>query len=192
MALDPFDASAHAAAAHALTYAREHEAALELGHRGVELNANFPYCHYALAVALMYGGRPLEAIPALEQGVALNPRDPELWIPYTLQCAAHYTAGQYGAAACAADQALARRPGWGGCVLVKAATLVRLGRTGEATGLLAQLPGIVFTIMPHIMPYRNVADFEHVLAALEQAGTGHKIIEDARRVFADLQFGKFR
>ena len=42
----------------------------------------------------------------------------------------------------------------------------------------------------HIMAYRDTADFERVLAALEQAGTGHKIVEDARRDFADLRFGR--
>jgi hypothetical protein len=58
IALDDLDASAQTAASYALVYLRQHDAGLQAGRRAVALNHNYHVAHFALGVALMYGGAP--------------------------------------------------------------------------------------------------------------------------------------
>ena len=191
IALDGFDSFAHAAACYALTFARQHGAALEAGRRAVELNSNFHLAHFLLAMAFTYGGAPIEAAPALDRATRLSPRDPLAWAFLSLRAIAHYTARAYDAANDAADNALRERPGHGSTKVVKAAALVRLGQSAEARKLLSQVRAVALSHLPFNLPYGNEVDFEHLLTALEQAQSDPQLVEEARRRFAERQLDHF-
>jgi TolB-like protein len=169
IALDPLDASAHAAAAYVLVHSRQHDAALQAGHSAVELNANYPAGRYALGLALLFAGSAREAIAEFEMTARLSPRDPAMWAILGYQALAQYTAGYYEAALCTADRADAERPEFGARA-VRIAALVRLSRKTEAAAAMAALPKEALLRMPYLCPFRNTADWEHWCSALEEAG----------------------
>ncbi len=68
------------------------------------------------------------------------------------------------------DRALTARPKFGGGLLIKTATLVHLGRLEEAGRILAEIPPAAFAQLILFHMFRNKADLEHLLAALEKAG----------------------
>jgi TolB-like protein/Tfp pilus assembly protein PilF len=169
IALDPLDASAHAALAYALPYAGQHGEAIDAAHNAVELNSNYHLAYFALALALTFGGAPAEAIPAFESADRLNPRDPASWALLGCKAMAFYTAKQYEAANETADKALVVRPHFGAGLTMKIAALVRLGRKREAESLLLQVPPQARRQLP-LNPFRDDADQEHILTALEEVG----------------------
>jgi TolB-like protein len=169
IALDAFDASAHAAASYALVYSRQYDAGLEAGRRGVELNDNYHMAHFVRAMALLLGGAPEESITEFEITARLSPLDPAAWSILGMRALAHYTARQYEAAREAADAALVKWPDFAGARIVKAAAQVRLGQAAEAAGTLADVPGTAFFQLSLTCPFRHQADWEHLLTALEEA-----------------------
>ncbi len=170
IALDGLDASAQTAASYALAYMRQHDAGLEAGRRAVALNPNYYLAHLALAIALMYGGTPEEAIPEFEMTARLSPRDPSMWAILGQQALAHYTARQYKAACDVAQRSLIERADFGGGRMVKTAALVHLGRLDEAAKVLAEIPQVAFHQLRGNCPFRKEADWEHLRGALEEAG----------------------
>jgi TolB-like protein len=181
--LDAFDSSAHAAACFALTFARQYEPALASGQRAIELNPNFHWAHFVLAMARTFAGAPMDAIPALDENARLSPRDPTAWAYLSLRALAYFTAREYRATVEAADLALAERPGYGGAMIVKSAALARVGCVRQAAGLLANVAPIAFQQLPFALPYRGEADFEHLLVALEGAQYDPRLIRIAREGF---------
>jgi len=169
VALDALDASAHGAAAYVLVYSRQHDAALLAGHRAVELNANYHPGHYALGLALLFGGSAREAIFEFETTARLSPRDPAMWAILGHQALAQYTAGHYEDALRTADQAVAERPDFGARA-IRIAALARLDRKAEAATALAALPKGALLQMPYLCPFRDPADWEHWCTALQEAG----------------------
>ena len=169
IALDDLDASAHASLSYAHLHALQHDAAIEAARRAVELNSNYHEASFALGLALLAGGFAAAAVPAFEHTLRLNPRDSASWNQVMLAMA-YYTDKQYEAANQAADRALTARPKFGGGQLIKTATLVRLGRVEEAGRILAEIPPAAFAQLILFHMFRNKADLEHLLAALETAG----------------------
>jgi len=169
VALDALDASAHGAVAYVLVYSRQHDAALQAGHRAVELNVNYHPGHYALGLALLFGGSAREAIFEFETTARLSPRDPAMWAILCHQALAQYTAKHYEAALRTADKAVAERPDFGARA-IRIVALARLDRKAEAATALAALPKEALLRMPYLCPFRNAADWEHWCTALEEAG----------------------
>jgi adenylate cyclase len=169
VALDALDASAHGAVAYVLVYSRQHDAALQAGHRAVELNTNYHPGHYALGLALLFGGSAREAILEFETTARLSPRDPAMWAILGHQALAQYTAGHYEAALHTADRAVAERPDLGARA-IRIVALARLDRKAEAATALASLPKEALLRMPYLCPFRNATDWEHWCTALEEAG----------------------
>jgi hypothetical protein len=170
IALDGFDASAHAAASYALVYSRQYDAGLQAGRRGVELNPNYHLAHFALAISLMFGGAPAESISEFEITARLSPLDPAAWAILGQRALGHYTCKQYEAACETADKALLIWSDFAGARIVEAAALVRLGQVTKAAKVLADVPTIAFFQLPFNCPFRNKADWEHLLTALEEGG----------------------
>ena len=169
IALDALDASAHGAAAYVLVYLRRHDAALQAARHAVELNENYHPGHFVLGLALLFGESARESIPAFEMTAQLSPRDPAMWAILSYRALAHYTAGDYEVALCAAEKAVAQRPDFGGRA-VRIAALVRLGRRAEATAAVAEIPQDAMLRMPYLCPFRDAADWVHWCTALEEAG----------------------
>jgi TolB-like protein len=166
LTLDSLDASAHAAVAHAHVYQHQHCAARQAGRRAVELNPNYHQSHFALGLALLFGGAPAEAVREFEITARLSPRDPSIWTLLTLQALAHYTAKQYEAACDTSNRALVERPAHV-ARLFKVAALARLGYVTEAIEILADIPEIALFQLPFYCPFRNLEDWDHLRTALE-------------------------
>jgi adenylate cyclase len=76
----------------------------------IEASPNFAYAHGVLGTAHAIGGRPDDAIPCIDRGVRLSPRDmfgEESQLYYAF---AHFQAARYAEAAAAARYALQKRP----------------------------------------------------------------------------------
>ena len=166
--LDELDASAQTAASYALVCARQHDAGLEAGRRGCDLNPNYYLAHYALAHALMFGGAAGEAIPEFEMTARLSPRDPSMWAILGQQALAYYTARQYETALHVAERSLVERADFGGGRIIKTAALVRLGRLEEAAKVFAEIPQVAFHQLRGNCPFRSEADWEHLRDALDE------------------------
>jgi tetratricopeptide (TPR) repeat protein len=121
---------------------RDSEAVDAFG-RAIEISPNFAYAHGLLGAAHALGGRPDEAIPCIDRGVRLSPRD-TFGEEYLLYYAfAHFQAGRYSEAASAARNAIRQRPGHPVPYLMAVASYGLGGDTATARELAAQLTNLV-------------------------------------------------
>ncbi|UCB49258.1 MAG: guanylyl cyclase, partial [Deltaproteobacteria bacterium] len=66
---------AHQVASLMALHRREHEKAITEAERAIAIDSNEPGCHRALASALIFGGRPEEAVDTLKKVMVLDPRN---------------------------------------------------------------------------------------------------------------------
>ena len=138
----------------------------------IDLNPNFAAVYHTLALALLLGGRPEEALDYCEQAARRSPRD---WarLMMRVMAAAHYFVGRYDEAVKCAKEGLERRPGSLPGYRILCASLAQAGRIEEARAAMATLrelhPGIsiawVRKWVPH--PDRQMA---HFVDGLRKAG----------------------
>jgi len=77
---------------------REHEDAVALLEQCVELNPSFAQGYFALAFALTWCGREIDALTLVERAIELSPRDPHLTSFHHLRALAHFVLGDLEAA----------------------------------------------------------------------------------------------
>ena len=70
---DPVSVLLHQGMAWSLYSARRYREAMEFARRGLEIDANFPYCWWQLGWAQLHAGLALEAIASLQRTVELTP-----------------------------------------------------------------------------------------------------------------------
>ena len=76
LAMDDTHAPAHGNLSIIYLQKREYDKAIAEGERAVSLDQGSPFVAFAYAKALVYSGRPEEAIPLLEKAIRLNPLAP--------------------------------------------------------------------------------------------------------------------
>ena len=76
LALDDNNGSAHGTLSQVYLQKREYDAAIAEGERAVGLDPSSPWTAFQYAKALVYSGRPEQAIPLLEKAIRLNPLAP--------------------------------------------------------------------------------------------------------------------
>jgi len=76
LALDDNNGLAHGTLSQVYLQKREYDAAIAEGERAVSLDPGSPWTAFQYAKALVYTGRPEEAIPLLEKAIRLNPLAP--------------------------------------------------------------------------------------------------------------------
>jgi len=171
VALDDFDASAHAALAYALAGMRRHESAREAARRAIDLNPNSYDAHTSLGLACVLGGWPREAIPPFEAALRLSPREPLGWANYGFVAIAHYVTGAFEAAVEAADRAVALRPRYVIGRAIKATVLAERGQLAAATEELATLRSASLGKVIDVWPLRYDAALLRLVENLRKAGT---------------------
>jgi adenylate cyclase len=110
-------------------------AALELA---IELNPSLTLAYGMLGNILATLGRPEDAIPTLEKGMRLSPRDPFSFAFLSGLALAHFAAGRYEDAIDWAQRSLRRRTDWIDSHHILAASCAHLGRLDEARAALQE------------------------------------------------------
>jgi adenylate cyclase len=136
-----------------IAVARRRDAeAVEAFGRATVISPSFAYAYGLLGAAHALAGRPDEAIPCIERGLRLSPRDTfgeEFQLYYAF---AHFQAGRYREAASAAQSAIRLRPGHPVPYMMAAAARGLEDEIEDASELAAQLLDLV--------PGASAADIE--------------------------------
>jgi tetratricopeptide (TPR) repeat protein len=107
--------------------------------KAVEVGPNFALAHLGLGMALLYSGRPEEAIEPMASGLRLNPFDPQNSHWFRVQALAQYFANRKEQALVSAQRALKARPSWPLTLETAAICYIALGQLEEARACVEQM-----------------------------------------------------
>jgi adenylate cyclase len=170
--LDDTYAEAHGLLGFIYTMIREHEKGVAETKRGVALNPNSADAYDFLGFALRFVGRPEEAIPMIKKAIRLNPFPPGS-VFHNLGMAFAF-AGQCEEAIAACEKALQLVPD---NVFTHVTTTVVYSLCGReekaqatAEGVLRINPRFSTKDLAKKLPYKNQADTDRYIGALQKAG----------------------
>jgi TolB-like protein/cytochrome c-type biogenesis protein CcmH/NrfG len=173
VARDGDDPEAHWALGWALLLARQHERAMAEVRTALRCDPNFALAHSLLGQVLYYSGRAAEALRPLATAFRLDPnneQDPHLH--YLAQ--AYVCMGRYEDAAAVLKRRIVRKPDTDMSRVLLASCYGHLGRADEARSLwqeaLAINPAYSLEHRRRVLPYKDRADFDHVVDGLHKAG----------------------
>lgn len=168
---DPNEPMAHGAAALTAIFERDFDRAQAEVDRTLALNPSSALAHNLLGTIRSYSGRPLEAIPAIEQAMRLDPAFRPQFLHFL--GIAYLLAGKYETAAAMLRQRILLVPNTDFSRAVLAATLGHLGEIEEARRVWAELmkinPKFSFSAYIGRQPMRP-EDAERVVAGLAKTG----------------------
>jgi adenylate cyclase len=169
--LDPHSPKAYAHLGNALTWKRQHDAALAAFDKGAALNPNFT--DWRLATVLIFAGEPERALRAVRTHMRLDPFHPPWalgWLGF-----AHYQLRHYAMAVEPMRECVARMPKYRGAHARLAAAYAQMGyrdmARAEAAAVLRIDPD--YTISgdeKRVAPFRHFRDAEHLFSGLRKAG----------------------
>jgi adenylate cyclase len=154
------------------TLMRQHDKALVAAEQAVTLAPNSAEAHMSLARALLFSGKPEEAVLFYEKAIRLNPFPPS----NDLQglCAGYRQAGMYDEAIEACKKALHLEPTNLIAHLLLAASYSSSGREEKARLEAAEVrrisPKFSLEYWARILPYKNQEDTDRFIDALRKAG----------------------
>jgi len=172
--LDPKDAMAHAILGRVQSMRHEHDLAVAECDTAIELNANLAQAQFGRGLALVFAGRPDEAVANFENAMRLSPRDPNFYAFLIVFAWAELLQGRNDGALEWTRQAIAQPNSgvWGKATL--AVTLAHMDRLGEARdaldALLEEKPDMVPSFIAETLPFRREADREIFKDGLRRAG----------------------
>ena len=168
---DPNEPLAHGAAALTAIFEKDFDRAQAEVDRTLALNPSSALAHNLLGTIRSYSGRPLEAIPAIEQAMRLDPAFRPQFLHFL--GIAYLLAGKYETAAAMLRQRILLVPNTDFSRAVLAATLGHLGEIAEARRVWAELmeinPKFSFSAYIGRQPMRP-DDAERVVAGLAKTG----------------------
>jgi adenylate cyclase len=151
-----------------------YEDGLAAGRRATELNPSFATGHHVFGIALLWAGRPAEAIEAITRAIRLSPNDIVLPFFFSGLAFVQYAARDYAKAAEAAARSVQMLPHNPIGQRLHAAALAQLGRLDEAQPALERAlelsPGLNAETLRRSAPFRSDADYEHFAEGLRLAG----------------------
>ncbi|UCE50862.1 MAG: adenylate/guanylate cyclase domain-containing protein [Desulfobacterales bacterium] len=148
---------------------RQFKEAIEEAERAIALNSNDASCHYTMAEALVYGGKPNKGIEYIETAMRLDPRFQT--DPLYLLGIAHFCMRQYEKAVSLLERALKRIPAPGQRLYPLVAAYAHLGRFKEAkkaADVWAQMLGLKYTM--YRFPFKDPEVAERFVDGLIKAG----------------------
>ncbi len=170
--LDETDSEAHSALGAACLWNREHERATTEYERAIALDPNNAQAHVELGWVLHYSGRSAEAIEPINWGMRLDPHYPDFCLYFLAQV--YFRLGQFDEAIRLLKRRIIRKPDTDISRVLLAATYGHLGRTDDAKAqwadALAVNPKFSLEQRRQVLPYKDPADFEHILDGLRKAG----------------------
>jgi adenylate cyclase len=175
LAADPLDPFSHSVLALGLAAAGQHDEALAMSRKGVEINPSFARGYNVLAVVHQFRGEPEASIVAAETAIRISPNDVLLPNFLATLSAGHYLARDYAKAAEVARLGVLRGPNHPLAWRHLANALGQLGRIDEAREVLARclelMPGFSSKAAARAsLPFRDEAVFQHTLEGLRKAG----------------------
>jgi adenylate cyclase len=169
--LNDQDPVSHMALGNVLLWRRDHEGALAEFHRMIELDPNFAQGYTATGMALMYAGRPAEALEPIATAMRFDPHYPPIVLHFLAQ--ANFSLGQYEVAAQLLRDRIARNPYTDSSRMLLAACYGYLGRLDDARATWAELlefnPDFSLIQRERVMPYKNAGDFQRIVEGLTKA-----------------------
>jgi adenylate cyclase len=140
--------------------------------RAIALDPNSADAYAALGLALHYAGRSAESLEQYERMARLNPHFPPIFLFFMAQ--GHFALERYQAAADLLQRRLARQSESDTSQVLLAACYGHLGRFEDARAAWQEAlrinPDYSIEHRRRILPYKNPADFERVVAGLRKAG----------------------
>jgi TolB-like protein/class 3 adenylate cyclase/Flp pilus assembly protein TadD len=153
----------------------QHKTAVEQAQRALALDPNDANCYLAIAYALIYAGRPQEALAFVEKAMRLDPHYPDYYL--FILGLAHFHLDRYEEAVTLFEKALRLNPVNYVPLIPLAAAQAQRGRQQEAAAALDKLqkalPAIVTIALVKrgsLFSYKNSADRKRLLAGLRKAG----------------------
>jgi TolB-like protein/class 3 adenylate cyclase len=185
-ALERPTATAYQLASDINLYARRFDDSLSFARLAVEFAPNDPASHMVMAEALIYGGRPGEAVPWIEAANRLGRDATKQAPPYNawVMGMAFFGEGQFGEAVALFEDALARNPNDYGPAAPLAAAYWHLAAaaSGEAAEghrakakaaldfYVSGTPDATIEQMRIYWPFRNQEDEDRLIAPLREMG----------------------
>jgi tetratricopeptide (TPR) repeat protein len=164
---------AHQVASEMACFRREHDEAITEAERAIALDANDPSGHEIMARALIYAGRPEEALDSIQRAMQLDPHHPGLSLG--LLGLAHFSMGQSEKAVPLIERALSHNPEVFTTALTLTAAYSSLGREEEARATLEnirrELP-FATNLKPvmYFLPFKDLEVSERFAEGLLKAG----------------------
>ena len=162
----------HMALGAVLLWRRDHEGALAESRRMMALDPNFAQGYAATGLALMYAGRPAEALEPIAMAMRLDPLYPTMVLHFLAQ--ANFSLGRYETAAEQLVDRIARNPGTDASRMLLASCYGHLGRAEDARAAWAELlkvnPDFSLMQRARVLPYRDARDFQRIADGLAKAG----------------------
>jgi adenylate cyclase len=138
----------------------------------IALDPNFAQGYSATGLALTYAGRASEALEPFAMAMRLDPHYPTMVLHFVAQ--AHFSLGQYEAAAQLLVDRIARNPGTDSSRMLLASCYGHLGRAEDARAAWAELLEVnpEFSLMQRarVLPYKEASDFQRITDGLAKAG----------------------
>jgi adenylate cyclase len=173
VARDSDDPEAHWALGWTLLLGRQHDRSMAEVRTALRCDPNFALAYSLLGQVLYYSGRSTEALQPLATAFRLDPNnDQDPHLHYLAQ--AYFCMGRYEDAAAVLKRRIIRKPDTDMSRVLLASCYGHLGRVEEARSLwqkaLAINPAYSLEHRRRVLPYKNPADFEHVVHGLRKAG----------------------
>jgi adenylate cyclase len=170
--LNELEPVSHMALGNVLLWRRDHDGALTEFRRMIALDPNFAQGYAATGLALMYAGRPAEALEPIAMAMRLDPYYPAIVLHFLAQ--ANFSLGSYETAAQQLLERIARTPGTDSSRMLLASCYGHLRRAEDARAAWAELlkvnPDFSLTQRASALPYKDAADFQRIAEGLAKAG----------------------
>jgi adenylate cyclase len=170
--LDDQEPVGHMALGSVFQWQRKHESALAEARRAVEIDPNNAQAHAFIGMTLMYGGRSAESLDLFATAMRLDPHYSNMLLHIMAQ--AHFSLGQYEAAATHLLERIARNPSTDASRMLLAACYGHLGRIDDARTVWSELlkvnPNFSLAQRARVLPYKNQSDFDRIVEGLAKAG----------------------
>ena len=169
---DPNEPMAHGAAALTAIFERDFDRAQAEVDRTLALNPSSALAHNLLGTIRSYSGRPLEAIPAIEQAMRLDPALSAQFLHFL--GLAYLMAGKYETAAALLRQRIILVPNTDFSRAILTSALGHLGEVDDARRVWGELMVINpnYSFAAHIgrQPFKREEDVERIAEGLRKAG----------------------
>ena len=175
MAMRNPSALAYQAASRLHVDRQQHETAIALAQRALALDPNDANSYLAIAYALIYAGRPQEALGFVEKAMRLDPHYPDYYL--FILGLAHFHLDQYEEAVTLFEKALKLNPENYVPLIPLSASQAQLDRLQEAAATINKLQNVLPAIVTialvrrgSLFKYKNPPDRNRLLAGLRKAG----------------------
>ena len=180
--LDQKNPHAYFAVSAAALWMKRHDVAVTAARKCLSIGPSFAEGHAVLGLVFVYSSKPREAIASLKKAMRLDPHYRDIYLH--LLALAHVQLEDYEAAVAVLERRLLRKPDSDISRVLLAAIHGHMGNSAESRKQWLEAlrinPSYSLEHRRRILPYRNPADFEHVLNGLRKAGLMEGDIPTAR------------